>query len=698
MAGITKTTARQIKNRDALPNIGTSSNEQLDVIFEKIDTNSGILGRFPFDITASPAIPEITQITTVADVAGSLNNTYFQIDDPANLYYIWYSVAGLGTDPAIAGRIGIGVSINADATAEDIASITRNTLNKVADFSASSVGSTIIVTNIHGGEVTDIVDAGTGFNFTVTQQGVDSGDLTVHIGSASIQHPVTERHINSRTAPDFAGGVTITFPSVTGGAVVVNPTSAGGVPVLNVDPGNYIKVLFEIDEAGLISAKYGVQNGVINNATIPSFTNERYPIGYIELYNNAGTIQNIENDDIHQFEPGTGIEDVLKIQEVDGSPVSNDVRTMRFPAGTVTEVADGIVEVDINTTRITDDNGNLTVQLKPVVKEFILQAPDTTKWQFTVSNLGEIVATSGAGGDVSLYKITRPDGVEVSFSVDNSGEIQAVSPADPSAVSVDAIYLEAPEGTMWELTVNNSDVIATVDDATWNNRFKVINDKNKPLFQVREYPTDDAAITSVNRIEKEDLSIKLKPEITDFILRSPDSTLWRFTVTDTGTIQSTNVGVHGDETNIKIKRPDGNFVSFETSNSGALSVVYPADPSAYEIDNLFLESSGEYIWKVQVSNVNIITTLDGSTILGYNFQIKNAKNTPLFEVKEVAQDAGALAYVKIISTAQLASISPPPTVTGLAPIAMYDTGSGIRLIYFDTFDATWKYMNDNSAV
>lgn len=60
-------------------------------------------------------------VTTVADVAGSLNSTYFLLNSVTTYYYIWFNVNGAGVDPALAGKTGVPVALATGATANAVA-------------------------------------------------------------------------------------------------------------------------------------------------------------------------------------------------------------------------------------------------------------------------------------------------------------------------------------------------------------------------------------------------------------------------------------------------------------------------------------------------------------------------------------------------------------------------------------------------
>ncbi len=121
---------------------------------------------------------EIQTITTVADVANSLNGTYFNIQSAQDrgLYYVWFKTSsGAVSDPAPAGRTGIRVDIATGATASQVATEIRTKIN--TDFSdvftASGSSADVILTNYEFGDVTAASDGSipTGFGFVVNQDG-----------------------------------------------------------------------------------------------------------------------------------------------------------------------------------------------------------------------------------------------------------------------------------------------------------------------------------------------------------------------------------------------------------------------------------------------------------------------------------------------------------------------------------------------
>ncbi len=57
---------------------------------------------------------------------------------------------------------------------------------------------------------------------------------------------------------------------------------------------------------------------------------------------------------------------------------------------------------------------------------FVLQAPDLTKWIFTITANGNLKSYSGAAGSVADIKVSGGSHVsgEASFGVNNNGELE----------------------------------------------------------------------------------------------------------------------------------------------------------------------------------------------------------------------------------------------------------------------------------
>jgi len=132
-------------------------------------------------------------------------------------------------------------------------------------------------------------------------------DRTINVGPAIVSNAESNRqktipHIGSLLPNDFTSG-TVVFPSASGGAITVTP---GNDNTLTVTSNNYIKVLIYMDVNGDLNVLPGIENAVEVDATVLPAPSGSLPIGYVTLFNNAGTIDTIIQSKIFQFGSGAG--------------------------------------------------------------------------------------------------------------------------------------------------------------------------------------------------------------------------------------------------------------------------------------------------------------------------------------------------------------------------------------------------------
>lgn len=116
---------------------------------------------------------EIHEISTVADVGGSLAGTYITLNSANNQkqYYFWSRVSGSGFDPLVANRISVPVDFTANSTADEVAEAFAEKIASVGYFNTSVVANDVTVTTINYG-FSDNPGAGTsGFTITNIQEG-----------------------------------------------------------------------------------------------------------------------------------------------------------------------------------------------------------------------------------------------------------------------------------------------------------------------------------------------------------------------------------------------------------------------------------------------------------------------------------------------------------------------------------------------
>ena len=137
----------------------------------------------PMIATYGEDTAQVETITTVADVASSLQNKYFFLSTSAGVkHYFWFNVATLGTDPAPAGATGHAVALSANDTAAAVATALELIIDGTTGFDSTVSGNVITVTHTVTGYAMPGLNAQgastPGFAFAVTTQ----GDLAQEVG------------------------------------------------------------------------------------------------------------------------------------------------------------------------------------------------------------------------------------------------------------------------------------------------------------------------------------------------------------------------------------------------------------------------------------------------------------------------------------------------------------------------------------
>ena len=130
---------------------------------------------------------EVSSVTCVADVDGSLDNTYFEFDvmladGTIKKYFLWIDVDAAGGAPTPApvaygdARTGAEVDIASNDTANDIAAAIKIIIDALTDVSCTNPGApsaVLTITNDQSGAVDDTHDGAgaTGFTFSTTTNG-----------------------------------------------------------------------------------------------------------------------------------------------------------------------------------------------------------------------------------------------------------------------------------------------------------------------------------------------------------------------------------------------------------------------------------------------------------------------------------------------------------------------------------------------
>jgi hypothetical protein len=177
---------------------------------------------------ADTGAKQVQTVTTVADTAGNLNNTFFLLSSVNTTtkaqknFYLWMD-NGTGVDPAIAGRTGIHVTYTDGDSANANATAIRAALNALTgDFVATGAGAAVIITNVAFGLVTAAADGAvpTGFTFGAATPGVASNlnnkYFYLNSANAGVKYVVYMNVDGIGTAPVIAGYTALSTPLVSG--------------------------------------------------------------------------------------------------------------------------------------------------------------------------------------------------------------------------------------------------------------------------------------------------------------------------------------------------------------------------------------------------------------------------------------------------------------------------------------------------
>ncbi|KKN27830.1 hypothetical protein LCGC14_0860510 [marine sediment metagenome] len=140
---------------------------------------------------------EVTTVTCVADVAGSLNDTYFEFDvmlaaGTLKKYFVWFNINAAGVEPTPApvaygdARTAAVVAEATNATANAIAAAIQLVIDALTDVTCANPGApspTLTITNDQNGAVDDSHEGAgdpTGFTFLTSTNGRSKIIITFH--------------------------------------------------------------------------------------------------------------------------------------------------------------------------------------------------------------------------------------------------------------------------------------------------------------------------------------------------------------------------------------------------------------------------------------------------------------------------------------------------------------------------------------
>lgn len=268
--------------------------------------------------------------------------------------------------------------------------------------------------------------------------------LVVNIGSGVVTSPGTTRNRSlpqiEGAVPTFTGG-TITFPAATGGTITVSPGTNG---TLTCPSGQFVKVLVQLNSAGNLSVAQGTPAASAALADVPMGNTSALSLGYIIISNVSGTIQNITNAELYQFDGGGGggSSNTVQTMAIDNTQTGSFasvtgliidtsiyngftaqlvVRGLTSVGGGSTWASDGTVNADFQTNSSPglSSSGTVRAMLRLPDESVILVGSFTTYAGVTVNNIVKISQKGaldtafqanldlGAGPNNTIHNISR---------------------------------------------------------------------------------------------------------------------------------------------------------------------------------------------------------------------------------------------------------------------------------------------------
>lgn len=157
----------------------------------------------------------VQKVTCVADVSGSLNNTYFFLDvintSVTKHYLVWFDVDSGGSAPSCTGINAsnkIEVDISANDTANTVGSAVASAINAKDEVAAANSSGVVTITHdsSYKGAVEQAHDSGvaaTGFSFTVTTWGASTYTVTEAVTTDIPSFTIHAEQQNTTTAEDI---------------------------------------------------------------------------------------------------------------------------------------------------------------------------------------------------------------------------------------------------------------------------------------------------------------------------------------------------------------------------------------------------------------------------------------------------------------------------------------------------------------
>jgi hypothetical protein len=183
---------------------------------------------------ADAGVKEVSSITAVADVAGSLNSKYFTFTAGAINYYAWLNVNSAGVDPAVPAKTAVPVAVATGASAAVVGAALRAAIASAigADGVVTGSAELCVITNALMGNITNVADgaAATGFAFATTA-GVASSLQNKYVVLSSVAGALFHAWLNvngegSDPAPSLSTAIEVAVDAGASAASIASAMAA----------------------------------------------------------------------------------------------------------------------------------------------------------------------------------------------------------------------------------------------------------------------------------------------------------------------------------------------------------------------------------------------------------------------------------------------------------------------------------------
>lgn len=254
-------------------------------------------------------VQQVYDLTCVADVADSLNGTYFDLSSTNNtevIRFYFKTSGGADTPPSSSGVTLKKILLDTNDSASVVASKVRDNINTYANYfsAVDNTLPTIRITNVEEGEASPLDVATSGFTANLIDLGVGENESTNTILVSTVASPAlavdrTARslvRIINKNSSELVYGYYVSGTQEIPGKFILESKNLDVGSVYVIGSNSVIGEAFNPD----ISPEFTITNIDQPTSTITTSSNHNYSDGDNIILTNTDTVPNI--DGIHQIE------------------------------------------------------------------------------------------------------------------------------------------------------------------------------------------------------------------------------------------------------------------------------------------------------------------------------------------------------------------------------------------------------------